>query len=229
MEDQLNIWALVRVVCDRRFQYVPGGCIVCCLPSMGEGGEVEQIGTCKWFNVLKGYGFITPDEGGEDVFVHQSELNMEGFRSLDAGERVRFMIRKRPEGKEATAVVSAEPGGKLKGSSIRPLGKYKSHVIRCFKCGHYGNHTAARCRTSVGTEKACYGCHATDHLVADCPQKLNFKNGNKAKKDGPETNHTNTKIESSKELQSKTEEEKADSKAKEIRGNNEDINKDSSC
>lgn len=56
---------------------------------------------------------------------------MDGFRSLDAGERVRFVIRKRPEGNEATAVVSAEPGGKLKGSSIRPLGKNKSHVIRC--------------------------------------------------------------------------------------------------
>lgn len=55
---------------------------------------------------------------------------MDGFRSLDAGERVRFVIRKRSGGDEATAVVSAEAGGKLKGSSIRPLGRNKSHVIR---------------------------------------------------------------------------------------------------
>uniref|UniRef100_A0A915PF74 CSD domain-containing protein n=1 Tax=Setaria digitata TaxID=48799 RepID=A0A915PF74_9BILA len=152
-------------------------------------GDVAQIGTCKWFNVLKGYGFITPDEGGEDIFVHQSELNMDGFRSLDAGERVRFVIRKRSEGNEATAVVSAEPGGKLKGSSIRPLGKNRSHVIRCFKCGHYGNHTAAKCKTSVGSEKACYGCHATDHLIADCPRKVDLKNGSKPKKNGNEPNN----------------------------------------
>ncbi|VDO46318.1 unnamed protein product [Onchocerca flexuosa] len=197
-----------------------------CLSSMGEGEETEQIGTCKWFNVLKGYGFITPDKGGDDIF---SELNMDGFRSLDAGERVRFVIRKRPEGNEATAVVSAEPGGKLKGSSIRPLGKYKSHVIRCFKCGHYGNHTAAKCKTSVGAEKACYGCHATDHLVADCPQKVNFKNGNKAKKNGSETNNTNAKIENNENLQSETKEEKTDSKMKEITNDKGDISKESNC
>lgn len=59
---------------------------------------------------------------------------MEGFRSLDAGERVRFIVRKRAEGVEATNVTSAEPGGKLKGSSIRPLGKNKSHVIRSHSC-----------------------------------------------------------------------------------------------
>ncbi|OZC06718.1 zinc knuckle [Onchocerca flexuosa] len=155
---------------------------------------------------------------------------MDGFRSLDAGERVRFVIRKRPEGNEATAVVSAEPGGKLKGSSIRPLGKYKSHVIRlCFKCGHYGNHTAAKCKTSVGAEKACYGCHATDHLVADCPQKVNFKNGNKAKKNGSETNNTNAKIENNENLQSETKEEKTDSKMKEITNDKGDISKESNC
>ncbi|CAG9540729.1 unnamed protein product [Cercopithifilaria johnstoni] len=199
---------------------------------MGEGEEVAQIGTCKWFNVLKGYGFITPDEGGNDVFVHQSELNMDGFRSLDAGERVRFVIRKKPEGNEATAVKSAEPGGKLKGSSIRPLGKNKSHVIRCFKCGHYGNHTAAKCKTSVGVEKACYGCLAADHLVADCPQKVYFKNDNKTKNNGTEESDANeevVKAESTKEQQLKTKKEKADSKMKEITVDKDNVVKSNNC
>ncbi|VDO38708.1 unnamed protein product [Brugia timori] len=200
---------------------------------MGEGKEVIQVGTCKWFNVLKGYGFITPDEGGDDVFVHQasgSELNMDGFRSLDAGERVRFVIRRRPEGNEATAVVSAEPGGKLKGSSIRPLGKYKSHAIRCFKCGHYGNHTAAKCKTSLGAEKACYGCHSTDHLITDCPQKVNFKNGNKTRKnEGYDKNEEEAKVERNEQVQSKMKKEKTGSKMKEITNDKEDANRDSNC
>lgn len=57
---------------------------------------------------------------------------MEGFRSLDQGERVRFTVRKRDGGIEATQVKSADPNGQLKGSSIRPLSKNKSrpHVIR---------------------------------------------------------------------------------------------------
>lgn len=81
----------------------------------------------------------------------------------------------------------------------------------------------------MGAEKACYGCHATDHLVADCPQKVNFKNGNKAKKNGSETNNTNPKIENNEELQSETKEEKTDSKMKEITNDKEDISKESNC
>lgn len=181
----------------------------CELPSMSEGGDNTQVGTCKWFNVLKGYGFITPDAGGEDVFVHQSELHMEGFRSLDAGERVRFIVRKRAEGVEAINVTSAEPGGKLKGSSIRPLGKNKSHVIRCFKCGQYGNHTAAKCKSLVANEKACYGCHATDHLVANCPIKIASKKGNEIE-NGKEEAKENTVVadETEEKTESKENEEK---------------------
>uniref|UniRef100_A0AAF5PL64 Uncharacterized protein n=1 Tax=Wuchereria bancrofti TaxID=6293 RepID=A0AAF5PL64_WUCBA len=89
------------------------------------------------------------------------------FSNLDADEHVRFVIRKRPEDSEVTAVISAESSGKLKGGSIRSLGKNKSHAVRCFKCDHYGNHTAAKCRTLLGAEKTYYGCYATDHLITD--------------------------------------------------------------
>lgn len=49
-------------------------------------------GTVKWFNAEKGYGFITPDEGGKDLFVHHSDINMKGFATLDDGQKVEFEI-----------------------------------------------------------------------------------------------------------------------------------------
>ena len=51
-----------------------------------------QTGTVKWFNDSKGYGFITPDDGSPDVFVHHSAIAMEGYRSLDNGVEVEFEL-----------------------------------------------------------------------------------------------------------------------------------------
>ncbi len=62
-------------------------------------------GIVKWFNAGKGYGFITR-EGGEDVFVHHSALQSDGYRSLDEGQRVEFSIERTPRGLQATNVVS---------------------------------------------------------------------------------------------------------------------------
>ena len=49
-------------------------------------------GTVKWFNAAKGYGFITPDEGGKDLFVHFSQIAGEGYKSLDEGSRVEGLV-----------------------------------------------------------------------------------------------------------------------------------------
>jgi cold shock protein len=49
-------------------------------------------GTVKWFNDAKGYGFITPDGGGKDVFVHHTAIQMEGFRSLAEGQKVEYEV-----------------------------------------------------------------------------------------------------------------------------------------
>ena len=62
-------------------------------------------GTVKWFNAAKGYRFITPDEGGKDLFVHFSQIAGEGYKSLDEGSKVEFEAREGQKGPEATAVV----------------------------------------------------------------------------------------------------------------------------
>ena len=61
-------------------------------------------GKVKWFNNLKGYGFITP-ESGNDVFVHHSEIQGDGYKSLDEGQEVEFEIKQGPKGEQATKVV----------------------------------------------------------------------------------------------------------------------------
>jgi CspA family cold shock protein len=62
------------------------------------------VGTVKWFNATKGFGFITPDEGGEDLFVHHSAIEMQGYRELAEGQRVEFEKAAGPKGPQASAV-----------------------------------------------------------------------------------------------------------------------------
>ena len=61
-------------------------------------------GKVKWFNDQKGYGFITPDSGGKDVFVHHSAIVAEGFRTLSEGQAVEFEITEDAKGPKATNV-----------------------------------------------------------------------------------------------------------------------------
>jgi CspA family cold shock protein len=66
-----------------------------------------QTGTVKWFNDAKGFGFITPAEGGKDVFVHFSAIQGSGFKTLTEGQQVRFDVRQGPKGLQAENVVAA--------------------------------------------------------------------------------------------------------------------------
>ena len=61
-------------------------------------------GTVKWFNDAKGYGFITPEDGAKDLFVHHSNITGEGFKSLQEGDKVEFESRAGAKGPEATNV-----------------------------------------------------------------------------------------------------------------------------
>ncbi len=61
-------------------------------------------GTVKWFNADKGYGFITPEAGGEDLFVHFSSIQMSGYKSLEEGQRVTFEVTQGQKGPQASDV-----------------------------------------------------------------------------------------------------------------------------
>jgi CspA family cold shock protein len=79
------------------------------------GGDPESFfregpmptGTVKWFNDAKGYGFITPDDGGEDLFAHFSAIQMSGFKTLKEGQKVSFEVTQGPKGKQASNIQSA--------------------------------------------------------------------------------------------------------------------------
>ena len=64
------------------------------------------VGSVKWFNAVKGFGFITPDDGGADVFVHHSAIQTEGYRDLSEGQRVEFEITQGQKGPQASNVRS---------------------------------------------------------------------------------------------------------------------------
>jgi CspA family cold shock protein len=84
-------------------------------------GDSMALGTVKWFNDAKGFGFIQPEQGGDDVFAHFSAIQMDGFRTLRQGERVDFEIVQgpkgqlaqniRPSGAAAAPPSSGSPGG----------------------------------------------------------------------------------------------------------------------
>jgi CspA family cold shock protein len=68
--------------------------------------EIQDMaaGTVKWFNDSKGFGFITPDGGGEDLFAHFSAIQSAGFKTLAEGQRVNFDVTNGPKGKQASNI-----------------------------------------------------------------------------------------------------------------------------
>ena len=68
-----------------------------------------MTGTVKWFNADKGFGFISNDEGGEDVFVHFSAINVDGFKTLAEGQKVSFEVENDPRNSGKTRAVNVTP------------------------------------------------------------------------------------------------------------------------
>jgi CspA family cold shock protein len=72
-----------------------------------EGVSIMTIGKVKWFNEAKGYGFIEPDGGGRDVFVHYSAIQGEGYKTLSEGQQVEFEVIQGEKGPQASNVSKA--------------------------------------------------------------------------------------------------------------------------
>ena len=89
---------------SRRFN--PKGAGTATSADRNEESSQEQMatGTVKWFNDAKGFGFITQDNGGEDVFCHHTAIQAQGFRTLAEGQKVEFDVAKGPKGLQAANV-----------------------------------------------------------------------------------------------------------------------------
>ncbi|GJP50958.1 hypothetical protein CLOM_g10113 [Closterium sp. NIES-68] len=131
-----------------------------------------QTGKVKWFNSTKGFGFITPDDGGEELFVHQTSIKAEGFRSLDEGEAVEFTIETSEDGRTKAVNVTGPGGSYVKGAPRRD--GYGGGGGR-FGGGGFGGRGGGRFGGGRGGGRfgggpgVCYNCNMPGHIARDCP------------------------------------------------------------
>jgi len=97
------------------------------LSRMSMSSEAQpKKGTVKWFNTQKGYGFITPEDGSADIFVHQTAILVEGFRSLAEGEPVEFKIQTE-NGKSKAVDVTGPDGADVQGAPFQPQSDFNRY------------------------------------------------------------------------------------------------------
>lgn len=148
------------------------------------GGE-KKLGKVKWFNSSKGFGFITPDEGGEDLFVHQTSIHAEGFRSLREGEVVEFLVESSDDGRTKALAVTGPGGSFVQGASYRRdgysgggRGGGEGGAGRGFGggagrgrgrggrgAGGFGERSGGG---GGGGDRSCYNCGEGGHIARDC-------------------------------------------------------------
>eukprot|EP00804_Cyclotella_cryptica_P028202 CCRYP_011039-RA/>CCRYP_011039-RA protein AED:0.06 eAED:0.06 QI:295/1/1/1/1/1/2/366/125 len=87
--------------------------------SLFMSGDI-MTGSVKWFDTAKGFGFIVPDDGSSDVFVHQTAIKIEGFRSLAEGENVEFKVEVDSNGRSKAVDVTGPDGSDVKGAPYNP-------------------------------------------------------------------------------------------------------------
>ncbi|XP_017641023.1 cold shock protein 2-like [Gossypium arboreum] len=146
-------------------------------------GESRVTGKVKWFTDQRGFGFITPDDGGEELFVHQSSIRSDGFRSLADGEEVEFVIDSSEGGRTKAVDVTGPNGNPVRGTTRSGRsgggggfggrgrrGGYGGGGGGCFKCGEMG-HMARDCGQGGGgggSGLSCYNCGGSGHFARDC-------------------------------------------------------------
>ncbi|CAA7028329.1 unnamed protein product [Microthlaspi erraticum] len=149
---------------------------------MSGSGE-RRKGSVKWFDTQKGFGFITPDDGGDDLFVHQSSIRSEGFRSLAAEESVEFEVESDNNGRPKAVDVSGPDGapvlGNTGGGSSGGRGGFgggrgggRGGGDRGYSSGGgggYGGRSGGG-RGGGGGDGTCFKCQEPGHMARDCPQ-----------------------------------------------------------
>ncbi|PPS10805.1 hypothetical protein GOBAR_AA09831 [Gossypium barbadense] len=155
-----------------------------------EQQQSRSTGKVLWFDDQKGFGFIHPDDGGEDLFVHQSSIKSEGYRSLAEGESVEFTVSQGNGGKTQAVDVTAIGGSQISkkdrrtgGGGWRAGNDRRNGSGGCYNCGDL-NHLARDCSNNVssfenndnynnsaynsGGGGSCYNCGEAGHFAREC-------------------------------------------------------------